>query len=213
LADIFKEIEDDLKHEQYQRLWKRYGSWVIAAAVLLVGATAGFVGLREFREAERLEQSASFNQALAAALEDPAAADAALATLAEGDGAYAALARLERAGLSGSNGNHADAAQQYRALADDESVDEVLRALARVFWGYHALAAGTDTASIGADMQALVDEGGPWRHNAREILAAIALQQGDTDKARELFGLIADDAEAPQAIRARASEALAALGG
>lgn len=212
MADIFQEIEDDLRHEQYRKLWQRYGSWVVGAAVLLVLATAAYVAWREISAGNRIEQSAAYNQALAAAQADPSAADASLANLADGSGAYAALARLERAGLSGAGGNHADAAQQYRALADDKSVDAILRDFARIQWGYHSLAADADRAAVVTEMQTIADGGGPWRHNAREVLAAVALTDGDTARAKELFGLIADDAEAPQSIRARASEALAALG-
>jgi hypothetical protein len=142
LADIFQEIEDDLKHEQYQRLWKRHGKWLIAIAVLLVVATAAFVGIREHRQSQRLEASASYNDALIAALNDPTAPMQRSTTLAEDGGSYGALARLERAGLAATNGDQADAARQYRLLADDGSVDSALRALARVLWGYHGLAAG-----------------------------------------------------------------------
>lgn len=212
LADIFQEIEDDLKHEQYQRLWKRHGKLLIALAVLIVIATAAFVFIRDHRQSERVEASAAYNDALVAALNDPAGADAALTALAEKGGSYGALARLERAGLAATNGNEADAARQYRLLADDASVDSQLRALARILWAYHGFNAGEDLAAIAADMQQVADAGDAWRHNAHEILAAIAMANGDTERATEQFGLIADDADAPQAIRARASEALAALG-
>jgi hypothetical protein len=212
LADIFREIDDDLKHEQYRRLWQRHGKWLVAIAVLIVLATAAFVFIREHRQAQRVEASAAYNDALVAALSDPAAADAALTALAEEGGSYGALARLERAGLAATTGDEADAARQYRLLADDGSVDSELRALARILWAYHGLNAGEDTAAIEADMQKVADEGGAWRHSAHEILAAIAMANGDTERAREQFGLIADDADAPQSIRARASEALAALG-
>lgn len=212
MADIFQEIEDDLKHEQYQRLWKRYGNWLIVIAVLIVLGTAAFVFIREHRQTQRVEASAAYNDALVAALNDPTAADAALTALAEQGGSYGALARLERAGLAATNGDEADAARQFRLLADDSDVDSQIRALARILWAYHGLNAGEDPAAIETDMQAVVDEGGAWRHNAHEILAATAMANGDTERAKEQFGLIADDADAPQAIRARASEALAALG-
>ena len=212
MADIFQEIDDDLRHEQYKRLWQRHGRWLLAIAVLIVLGTAAFVFIREHRQAQRVEASAAYNDALVAALNDPVAADAALTALAEEGGSYGALARLERAGLAATTGNEADAARQYRLLADDSSVDDQLRALARILWAYHGLNAGEDTAAIETDMQAVADEGGAWRHNAREILAAIAMANGDIERAKEQFGLIADDADAPQAIRARASEALAALG-
>ncbi len=63
MADIFQEIEDDLKHEQYQRLWKRYGNWLIVIAVLIVLGTAAFVFIREHRQTQRVEASAAYNDA------------------------------------------------------------------------------------------------------------------------------------------------------
>jgi hypothetical protein len=211
VADIFREIEDDLKHEQYRRLWRRYGNWIIAIAVVIVLATAAAVGWREYRAARQLENSAAYASALAAVGSAPAEADAALATLAEKGGIYAALARLERAGVSAREGNAADAAQQYRAIADDRDIDPILRNLALTQWATHALAAGEDPATIEAALAPLTDGSGAWRHTARELLAVMSLENDDKARARELFGLVADDPDAPQAMRARASEALAAL--
>jgi len=212
LADIFQEIEDDLKHEQYQKLWKRYGKLVIAAAVLLVVATAAIVAVRQWQEKTRLEHSAAYGAALAIANDNPADASAALTVLAEGNDGYGTLARFERAGLAGREGDAANAASQYLALAEDGDIDPMLRDLARVFWGYHALAAGESTEAVLAGMRPLADGDGPWRHVAREVQAAAALKAGSTEAAVEYFSAIADDPEAPQAIRARASEALAGLG-
>jgi hypothetical protein len=211
VADIFREIEDDLKHEQYRKLWQRYGNWVIGAAVVIVAGTAAAVGWREYDESRQLENSSAYAAALAAIGVAPSEADAALATLADKGGIYATLARLERAGVAARNGNSADAAMQYRALAEDDDIDAILRDLALTQWATHAFAAGEDPATIEPELTTLADGGGAWRHAARELLAVMALEKGDTTRARELFALVADDPDAPQSMRARASEALAAL--
>jgi len=211
VADIFREIEDDLKHEHYRRLWQRYGKWVLAAAIVLVLGTAAAVGWREYETSQRLEESAAYASALAAVGVAPEEADAALATLADKGGVYGALARLERAGVAVRAGNYEDAATQYRAIADDGDIDPVLRDLALTQWATQALAAGEDPAAIEAALTPLTENSNAWRHMALELQAIVALQNGDTAKARELFGTLADDPETPQSMRARASEALAAL--
>ena len=45
MADIFDEIDEELKRDRTQELWTKYGKYVIAAAatvVLGVGASQGF---------------------------------------------------------------------------------------------------------------------------------------------------------------------------
>ena len=45
MADIFDEIDEDLKRDQMQMLWARYGKIVmavVATVILLVGARQGY---------------------------------------------------------------------------------------------------------------------------------------------------------------------------
>ncbi|MEE8534520.1 MAG: hypothetical protein V3S45_00650, partial [Kiloniellales bacterium] len=58
----------------------------------------------------------------------------------------------------------------------------------------------------------LTADANPWRHSAREISAVLAFRSGDREKAVELFTGLAKDASAPEGIRARAGEMLAAIG-
>jgi len=50
-TDTFiREVEEDLRREQFLRLWQRYGTYAVAAAVLLVLAIAGY----KYREYDRI---------------------------------------------------------------------------------------------------------------------------------------------------------------
>ena len=42
VADIFEEIDEELKEENFKKLWDRYGSFLIAAVILLVGGVAAY---------------------------------------------------------------------------------------------------------------------------------------------------------------------------
>ena len=41
LGDIFREIDEELRHDKAAELWKKYGNYVAAAAVLIVIVVAG----------------------------------------------------------------------------------------------------------------------------------------------------------------------------
>ncbi len=43
MADIFKEIDEELRHDRMVRLWQRHGRLIIALAAAAVVAMAGFV--------------------------------------------------------------------------------------------------------------------------------------------------------------------------
>ena len=42
MSDIFREVDEDLRREQYKRLWDRFGGYVIGLAVLIVVAVGGY---------------------------------------------------------------------------------------------------------------------------------------------------------------------------
>ena len=48
MTDLFREVEEDLRREQFSKLWEKYGAWVIGLAVGIVVLTAAFVGPATF---------------------------------------------------------------------------------------------------------------------------------------------------------------------
>ena len=71
---------------------------------------------------------------------------------------------------------------------------------------------GTRTSLLLGLISPLVAGNNPWRYNAKEFTALLAQRAGDTQRAGQLFRELADDATAPQGIRARAAEMSAVLG-
>jgi len=62
-----------------------------------------------------------------------------------------------------------------------------------------------------ARLQPLATDSQPFRSTARELLAVIALGEGDAAAARGLYTQISDDREAPAGLRQRATQMLAVL--
>lgn len=210
---LLHEIDEELRHERYAKLWKRYGNHVIGAALALVIGVAGYQGWRAYDLSNRRAAGERLAEALRlAAAERVADAEPILAKLAaEGWADYPMLARFQQAALLAQKGDVARAVAAYRALAEDTGIGPIYRDLALVVGAYHELASAAPK-ELGARVARLTADNNPWRHSAREITALLALRQGERAQARELFETLAADPAAPQGVRARASELLAGLG-
>lgn len=213
MADIFQEIDEDVRRDQMAKYWQRYGKYVVAAAVVLALIAGGIAYWREQQERKAAASGAQFATALAL-VRDGKSAEAAQALAAlqsEAAPGYRALAGLRAAAVLAADKKPAEAIAAYDKIAADGSVEPAFRDLARVLAALHAL----DTASaaeIEQRLQPVLGEGNLWRHSARELVAAAKLKAGDIAGARLAFQQLADDATAPAGVRARAAELLAALG-
>ncbi len=213
MTDIFKEIEEDLRAERLQNFWKRYSLAFALVALAIVLGSAGYVGWRDHQQGVRAAEGNKFSAALS--LADKGDADAALAALSgvasTSSGGYAVLARLDAASLEAGSGKIDDALKSYDAIAADTKLETVFRDLATLSAGYLRVDRETPEA-LKSRLQGLTEPTNPWRYSALELLALADLKAGHTAEAKASFTKLADDATAPQNIRARAAELLAALG-
>ncbi len=210
---LLREIDEELRQEHYAKLWKKYGSYIVAFAVIIVAAVAGYQGWRAWDIKSRMEQSDRFQAALELKQSgDSEAARNAFAELADdaGDG-YATLARLQKASVLEQNGDRQGAIAAYNQIAEDSSASEHFRDLA-IILGALLEADSADPAQLTAKLKPLTAAENPWRFSALEITGLLAYRANDKDKAREIFGKLAEDAAAPQGIRGRAAEMMAILG-
>lgn len=214
MSDIFTEVDEEVRRDQAFKYWQRYGKYVIAGAVAIVVATGGYVAYRDWSRKQATAEGARFIAAtdLAAQGQNAPAATAFADIAKDGPAGYAALARLRAAALKAEAGDAAGAAEIYRAIAADSAVDRDLRDAA-TYLAALQVAGTADPAELERQLASLTTPRNAWRHSAWEAIAIAALRGGDTAKARELYTKIADDADAPAGLRARAAEMLAVLGG
>lgn len=208
---LLREIDEEIRQEQYEKLWKKYGHWVIAGAVALVIAVAGYKGLESWTKTERDEASRQFYSAMKSLqVDETEAARIAFARMAETapDG-YALLAQFQEAAIAVRAGNAEEAAALYRDIAAT-APDKLLADLALLLAAVQDVNRGV-TQGIESKIGGLMADGNPWRHSAREIAAAAQLAAGDTQRAAEHLNAIADSTDAPSRLRNRAQELLQAL--
>ena len=148
---LFQEIDDELRQDRAQQLWKAYGKYAITAVVVLVASVAGYQGWRNYDLSTRLAAGERFSAAMELAanekIDEAFKAFADIAT--DGNKGYQLLARFSQARLLAQNGNSRDASLAYRVLADDVSIDTLYRELAVILSAYEDLnTPGTDIAAL-----------------------------------------------------------------
>src|SRR5215472_5109565 len=114
VVDIFDEVDEELRAERAQKLLKQYGGYIVAAALLVVGAAAGWQAWR-WHEA-RVDAAAAAQYLTAMNLADATVTGSGAANRAAADGAfdkvvadapdgYRAIARLRAAALQADAGD------------------------------------------------------------------------------------------------------------
>ncbi|MGI9463370.1 MAG: tetratricopeptide repeat protein [Aestuariivirgaceae bacterium] len=202
---LFREVDDEVRRDEMEKLWKRYGNLVIAACVGVILGVAGIKGWQYWQKQASETAGAAYVEATKLATEGKAEAAAGeYAKLASGSHAgYAQLARLQQAGLLVEKGQTDDAVKMYDEIAADTSVDGALRDLSKMRAAYLL----ADTASVDDLKKRLAGldvEGSAWRASSQEIIALAEFRAGNLDEADKLVkGLIADP-NTPAGLRQRA---------
>jgi hypothetical protein len=211
VADIFREVEEEVRREQLKKLWDRYGNYVVAAAVLLVVAVAAWRGYMWWEAKKAAEIGAAFEAATTLAEAGKRGeAEAAFAKIAaDGTSGYRHLARMREAAQL-AQGDAKAAITAYDQIAADSAVGPVLQDLAAL----RAAALLIDTGALEEAqrrLEPLAANDRTFRHTAREFLVLAAWRAGDTGTAKRWFDMIMTDAQTPAATRSRV-EMLMALG-
>jgi hypothetical protein len=181
----FHEVDEAVRKDELKEWWNRWGTWVVAGAVIAVVGVTALVGWRQYDASRRAGASAAYSAALTQIAQDKPAALKALEDQAKNaPEPYRSLAAL--------------VAAQLREPADAE-VTALL-----------AVAPTLSSAELADLANVIVAYKGdrPFRLSVRELQAMLAVRKGDLKRARELWSEITKDPQAPQAAAQRASAML-----
>lgn len=211
--EFIREVDEELQRERAAQLWSRYGGIVVAFAVLLVVATTAWVLFDRWQQSARAAEARRYAEAeLILARGDNAAAAQAFAAIAsEADTGYAALARLREAKARLDAGDQAAAVDALGGLGSATG-DPIMRDLGQLLVASRTLETA-DPAALAQSLEPIAAAGSPWRHQARELLAVLAVRTGDLERARKLLGELSTDMGVPPTMQRRADELLQSIGG
>lgn len=199
---LFREVDEEVRQEEYKKLWDRYGTAMIAACALVIAGVAAWKGYQYYTlkqaEAASILYFDGVKAAQAVKLDDAKR---------NFDGVsqpgYAQLAKLQMAGALAAAGKTQDAIAAYDATTADQSVDQALRDAAAIRAGYLLV----DTAKpddLLSRLGKFDKDDQVWRNHAREIFGLAAYRTGDFSMAQRYMNAVFEDGSAPADMKERA---------
>jgi len=203
MADIFHEVDEDVRREKAAEFWRRYHTPIVILAVLIVAATGAWSYYQTNRQKAAESANARFEAAVALAndgkAQEAAAAFDALAK--DGPKGYAALARIRAAEL---RADKAQALAELNAIAEDKDVDKLNQEVALLRAALIILEGG-DREKMERALGPMMTSKGAFRFSAQEWNGLDALANNDFDEAERVFNILLSDRDAPQSVRQRAA--------
>jgi hypothetical protein len=210
VSDIFQEVDEEVRREQFNKLWQRYQAYVIAAAVVVVLAVGGWRGYEWWETKKAAEAGAAFEVAIALGEQGKhAEAEAAFTKIAETSATTYRTLALVRAAAELAQTDPKAAIAAYDKIAANASVGAELRDLAGLRSGALLMDNGS-FADAGQKLEPLAAPDHVFRHTARELLALAAWRAGDTAAAKRWIEMVSTDPGTPPDERSR-MEMLGAL--
>ena len=211
MSDIFTEVEEGLRQEKLEGLWKKWRPFVYGGvAALILGVAVNEFVLKPQAEARREARALALENGIRA-LEDAeyAKAEEAFTKIMNDDPKLAPLAA------------HFLAQTKFEGGGDAAAAAELLASVGGTEGGPYERLALLKSAYFKADtmtleeleltLGSLVDDESTIGALSRELVAAKAFEAGDLARARTIYNRLRFDAHAPQGLVRRADIALAAI--
>lgn len=208
-----REVDENLRRDQLQDFFKKYGNLIAVAVVLFLAASGGYIWWRQHQVQEhegQVEKLAQVYKDIGSGSTGQAPQE--LDTLSKsGSKAVRASALFARAALALQQNDAKLATATYKSIADDSSYPEPYRHVALV----RQTALEFDSLKpdeVISRLAPLAKRGEPWFGSAGEMTALAMVKQGKRQEAGQLYAAIAKDPAVPETIRARAVQVAGSLG-
>ena len=196
MADIFHEVEEELRKDKYNELLRKWGPLALAAALAVILGAAGWQAWGYWQTSQAHAMADRYVAAVAL-IENEQLSDADLALQQmseEASNGYAGLALMQRGEMALQAGDNESAGYLFEQAAE-EFATLAFSDLARVKAGMALF----DILSIN-DLEIRLSETmqpeRPYRLLAMEVIAAKAFADGDMDRALLDYEAIANDLDA-----------------
>ncbi len=212
---LMREIDEELRQDQFKKIWDKFGNLIVGTALAVVLVVAGYQGWQAYDKSRKTEATDRLIGAID--LINQGDSDAALSVLRDistkGVDGVSIIATFRKAAILSDQKDHAAAATAFKGIAADTGIAERYRDLATILAAAQELEADKSNAdAVIETLQPMTEPTQVWRHTAREILAAAALVAGRKDQARGFLQAIVLDPQAPNGLRSRAQELIQAVG-
>lgn len=198
MADIFDEINTELRRDKIRDVWDKYGLYVVGLAVAIILFVAGSSGYSSYVTGRNEAASARYDILLQdiAAAPPEMQAQALTDFMSADNGAYGTLAGFLAAQKHIGNNQLEEGVALYDQIARNADLPIALRDYASVSAAY-ALIGTRNTAELEQRIGRLLGDNHSFRHAAREIIALGYFIEQDYLSAREIIETALQDETLP----------------
>jgi hypothetical protein len=199
MADIEREIAEDLQRQQLALFWQENGNWIIGGVIGAVLMTAVMTWYRQYTHDHNMRETAQLIEIM-----NDADVGKLSAYAAKADRNHAALARFDEAALYAKRGDSAKASALYAQIEGTTGLDRVYRDLARLLRISQTIEQ-EDPGRLHQELEPLKAPKSAWRFTALEMDALVYARQGKLKEAADDLAEIAGDSASPVDERTRAT--------
>ncbi len=216
MNEILREIEEDLRREQMNKIWKKYGQWLLWLIVLVIASTIGIVWWQHENQRQQEERAQLFYQIWQSITTNSAAdIEPAVALLQEKEDGYAILSKMILAQSFEKQEKFDSALDVYKNIINTSNLNDPYRQLAVVRFSLLVLQLPNAEQSLITEAITLLNSANSvenvfyWTN--RELEVFYALKQGQFVEAKQRIIAVVDSPNVPVGIRRRLTELLKTL--
>lgn len=210
---FIREVEEDLKNESMRKIWNKYGFYVVLLVIVSLSIAVSFEGIKAWY-IKRIENW-STAYAYALSLENQGKYDESIEAfdyISNQDyGIFTNLAKMEKANALFAKGSKEDALVVLSEIAQDSGFNSQLRDVAIVKLASYKV----DNAPVEEVLELLSpiaeDNKNVWHSTAQDMLATLALREGKTKEAIEIYNQILQDENAQEELKQRIRNIISVL--
>ena len=206
MADIFDEINEELKQDRMTALWQRYGKYVIAFVVAIVAGVSLTQGYSYYSQKRDARSADVFFNAI---LSDDVGGALEAVTEELSDG-YVLLAEFRFAAALAENGQAAESEQHYLSIAARDDIQQIYSDIALLLSVMQA-PLSTQVSALETRLDPLISSASPLKGLALEQAAALDVRRGNREAAIEKLNELVALTDIPASLRQRASQILTVL--
>lgn len=209
---FIREIDEELKNEKMKKLWDKYGLLIILLVVAAVSAAVSFETFKSWNEKRNQEFSNTYAYALN--LQNQGRYAEAMDILSHLQkakrGVYSDIAEIQMSNILLEQGKPEEAIAILENVVADKDFNPQMKDVATIKLASYKLDYAP-TEELENMLNPFIENTNTWTNIAKELLAMLAVREGDFLKAKELYQEISVAENTPEALKTRAQDMLNVL--
>lgn len=201
MSDIFTEVDEALKQEKLENLWKKYGGLLIGIIIALILGTAANAGYKAWKENRDTKQTDIY---LSTKQNETASSEQLMETSEKIKNGLKTITKINAASVALHNGDLDKAREIFTQISQHDQSDPNFRALA-TYMSIHTAGDMSNEQKL-ISLEAIAkDNDNPWNIYAKlDSALLLGEYKNDFTQARAYLKNINDDENAPRTLRQKA---------